>query len=67
MKPIDQIVLRIRAACAAEFNKPINYPFFESNLRDGETIDDMLLRLFEAEQRASGANADAVIDALVHG
>lgn len=61
------VVARLRAKCALAFDDPPDHAFFSLGYLPGETPDQALFRIFEAEQRASGMDDDAVMEALIHG
>jgi hypothetical protein len=60
----SDIVRRMRARCAAAHDLPADYPFFERWYREGETPDEALFRIFEAEKQAMGSDDDELLAAL---
>lgn len=60
----SDIVRRMRARCAAALDSPPDHPFFERWYREGESSDEALFRIFEAEKRASGLDDEALLAAL---
>lgn len=60
-------VITIRRKCAKEYRRPVEDDFFYLDGRAGESADERLLRLFQAEKLASGESDDQVINALVFG